>query len=104
MKAAYLGHQFLNVKAINENEVGRFRSGRKYQRKYSKQQQQENNIPASDPLSRRSVAINEQSQENVPPVAIYGRSYSESNNMYVVYEQHALKNADFQHSDRGIHI
>lgn len=103
MKAASLGHQYLNVKIINENDIGRFHGDRKHHRK---QQNYNQTIPTSDPLSRRSVAIDEYSQSIVPSVAILGRSYGESNDLYIVYEQQQqpTTNANIQHTDRGMYI
>jgi hypothetical protein len=102
MKAAALGHQYLNVKSSNENDIyfnsGRFRGGRKNQQIHSRQQQNDGQInsilTASDPLSRRSVAINENSESNIPSATIYGRSYSACNDLYVVYEQQPIKHTD----------
>ncbi|CAF1201035.1 unnamed protein product [Adineta ricciae] len=104
MKAASLGHQYLNVQSFNETEnffsAGRFRAGRRYQRARSKAQiydtPKEPSLSASDPLSRRSIPSIEQSK------ASYGRSYSASNNLFVVYEQQQQKpisRIQSQHSD-----
>jgi hypothetical protein len=112
MRAASLGHLYLNVKSSNENDIyfnsGRFRVGRKHQRLNPKQQQNDNqrdpSLSASDPLSRRSVIINEPSESATPSVTILGRSHSESNDIYVIYEQQPSNNAQFQYSDRGMNI
>jgi hypothetical protein len=95
MKAAALGHQYLSVKSINENDIyfnsGRFRGGRKNQRIYLRRQQNNNSqtgsiCPASDPLSRR--------YSHIPSATVYGRSFSEGNNLYVVYEKQPIKQTD----------
>ena len=112
MKAASLSHQYLNVKLSNENDIyfnsGRFRVGRKHQRLNPKQQQNDNQtdppLSASDPLSRRSVITNEQSESATPSVTILGRSHSESNATYVIYEQQPSNKAQFEYSDRGMDI
>ena len=107
MKAASLGHQYLNVQSFNETEnffsAGRFRAGRRYQRARSKAQiydtPKEPSLSASDPLSRRSIPRIEQSK------APYGRSHSASNNIFVVYEQQQqqkpISRIQSQHSDGG---
>ncbi|CAF4253130.1 unnamed protein product, partial [Adineta steineri] len=88
MKAASLGHQYLSVKSYNENEIhlstGRFRGGRKYQRsrptQYQNEEQKHSLLPASAPLSRRSIAIMNQFQSTVP-------------------SQQPFDNTQFQHTD-----
>jgi hypothetical protein len=112
MKAVALGHQYLNVKSINENDIyfnsGRFRGVRKNQRIHPRQQQndiQTNSIlTSSDPLSRRSVAINENSESNIPLATIYGRSYSACNDLYVVYEQQPAKRMDGGKIEFFVHL
>ncbi|CAF1221525.1 unnamed protein product [Adineta steineri] len=111
MKAASLGHQYLSVKSYNENEIhlssGRFRGGRKYQRsrstQYQNEEQKHSLLPASAPLSRRSIAIMNQFQSTVPSVSFLGRSHSESNNLSHKLEQQPFDNTQFQHTD-GDHI
>ncbi|CAF1295045.1 unnamed protein product [Adineta steineri] len=107
MKAASLGHQYLSVKSYNENEIhlstGRFRGGRKYQRsrstQYQNEEQKHSLLPASAPLSRRSIAVMSQFQSTVPSVSFLGRSHSESNNLSVKLEQQSFDNTQFQHTD-----
>ena len=110
MKAAALGHQYLSVKSTNENDIylncGRFRGRRKLHPKYSKEQQNEDqtnpNFPASDPLSRRSVAINENFNPINPTPTIFERTHSESNALSVVYEQQPSDHIRFQRTNGGI--
>ncbi|CAF4809048.1 unnamed protein product, partial [Rotaria sp. Silwood1] len=105
MKAAFLGHQYLTVKSINENNVyfnsGGLRSSRKYERIHSKQQPTTNSIDppisASDPLSHRSITTQKQSESNVPSVAIIERSYSDSNDLCVVSDQQSSIDTQFRH-------
>ncbi|CAF1103547.1 unnamed protein product [Rotaria sp. Silwood1] len=107
MKAACLGHQYLSVKSFNESNAyfssGGIRGSRKHGRAHQKQQPITTLVvpsaPASDPLSRRSIAIQEQSESSVRPAAFIRRSYSDSSNFYAAYKQQLSINAQFRHSD-----
>ncbi|CAF1360825.1 unnamed protein product [Rotaria sordida] len=106
MKAVSLGHQYLSVKTYNENNIyfspGGIRRSRKFERTHPKQQSSTSStgppVPASDPLSRRSSAIQKQSELTVPSVAFVRRSYSDSNDLCYVYQQPSI-NTQFRHTD-----
>lgn len=95
MKAASLGHQYLNAHAINDSDtyfnLGRIRGTRRQNRKALKSgdpDERTNRIfPASEPLSRRTIGTNEGSDGNESSSANFSRCLSESQDMYVVYEQ-----------------
>jgi len=109
MKAAALGHQYLNARSINENDahfnLGRIRGTRKQQRKALKSEDvgdRFNQIyPASEPLSRRTTTSNDNLDVTTSVSANFGRSLSESKDMYVVFEQQPTESVRFEVDSAG---
>ena len=110
MKAAALGHQYLNARSINENDahfnLGRIRGTRKQQRKALKSEDvgdRFNQIyPASEPLSRRTTTTsNDNLDGTTSSSANFGRSLSESKDMYVVFEQQPTESVRFEVDSAG---
>lgn len=99
MKAAALGHQYLTVKSQNKQDnyyiSGRSRLERRRpliepQTNPFYEEENVSQAPSTEPLSRRSAAIIEETNANVPSVAIIGRSISEPHDACVVYQSEPL--------------
>ena len=108
MKAAALGHQYLTVKSQNKQD-SYYLSGRsRFERRRLLGEPQVNPFyeeenaqptPSTEPLARRSPAIIEESNGNVPAVAIIGRSVSEPHDPYVVYQSEPLIRPTVKHPE-----
>lgn len=109
MKAAALGHQYLNARSINENDthfnLGRIRGTRRQQRKALKSEDggdRFNQIyPASEPLSRRTISNDDNLDVTTSTSANFARSFSESKDMYVVFEQQPTETVRFELDHAG---
>lgn len=104
MKAASLGHQYLNARSTNENDthfnLGRIRGTKRQQRKALKSEGLDEGLnqifPASEPLSRRTTSNDDTSDVSTSTSGNFARSLSESKDMYVIFEQHPQESVRFE--------
>lgn len=110
MKAASLGHQYLSARSTNESDthfnLGRIRGARRQNRKAVRSDGPDERLnqvfPASEPLSRRTITSDDHSDLNTSSSsANFIRSYSESKDMYVVFEQQPTETVRFEPIERG---
>ena len=102
MKAASLGHQYLNFKSTKEKDNyhsrARSRASIVNQRRQLQSDENLQLTPASDPPSRRTTALDESS---TPSVAVITRSFSDTDAPYAIYESEPTSKGKYRLFDQG---